>query len=70
MKKLGFIGAGNMATAMMSGVIRSGIFSADEIIMSDISAARLDTLREEYGVATTISIPEITPASCNSLPVL
>lgn len=53
MKKLGFIGAGNMATAMMSGVIRSGIFSADEIIMSDISAAKLDTLREEYGVSIT-----------------
>lgn len=53
MKKIGFIGAGNMATAMMSGMIRSGIFHAEEVIMSDVNEARLQTLQEEYGVCTT-----------------
>ena len=52
-KKLGFIGAGNMATAMMSGIVSGGIFGADEIIMSDVSGDRLTFIREKYGVETT-----------------
>ncbi len=51
-KKLGFIGAGNMATAMMSGIISSGIFGADQIIMSDVSGERLAYISENYGVET------------------
>ena len=52
-KKLGFIGAGNMATAMMSGIVSGEIFHADEIIMSDVSNSRLAFLSEKYGVETT-----------------
>ena len=53
MNKLGFIGAGNMATAMMSGIIRSGIFTHDEIIMSDVSEAQRRKVGEAYGVSVT-----------------
>ena len=53
MKKLGFIGAGNMATAMMSGIVSGGIFDAGEIIMSDVSQDRLGFVADKYGVATT-----------------
>ena len=59
MKKLGFIGAGNMASAMMGGVIRSGILPPEEIIMSDISQAQLDKARETCGVETTASNIEV-----------
>ncbi len=34
-KKLGFIGAGNMAKAMMGGIIKNKIISCDEIIASE-----------------------------------
>lgn len=59
MKKVGFIGAGNMATAMMGGMIRSSILSPDDIIMSDISQAQLDKVRKEYGVSITHSNVEV-----------
>lgn len=52
-KKLGFIGAGNMATAMMSGIVSGGIMSAEEIIMSDVSGERLAYISEKYRVETT-----------------
>ena len=51
--KLGFIGAGNMATAMMSGIVSGGIINANDIMMSDISEERLSFISERYGVGTT-----------------
>lgn len=36
--KLGFIGTGNMATAMMGGIIKNQIVPAEEIIGADLSA--------------------------------
>lgn len=63
MKKLGFIGAGNMATAMMGGIIRSGIMTAEDIIMSDVSQAQLDKVRETYSVSTTTDNVEVVKNS-------
>ena len=39
-KKLGFIGAGNMAEALARGLIENKIFKASELIASDVDAAR------------------------------
>lgn len=55
MKKLGFIGAGNMASAMMGGIIRSEIFTPDEIIVSDVSEITLQRVSSTYGVNITAS---------------
>ncbi|MGN0473878.1 MAG: pyrroline-5-carboxylate reductase [Acutalibacteraceae bacterium] len=55
MKKLGFIGAGNMASAMMGGIIRSEIFAPDEIIVSDVSESALQRVSSTYGVNITAS---------------
>lgn len=52
-KNLGFIGAGNMATAMMNGVVSGEIFTPGEIIMSDVSDDRLTFIAEKYGVNVT-----------------
>jgi len=40
MKKLGFIGAGNMAEALARGLIDNKVFKASELIASDVDAAR------------------------------
>jgi len=40
MKKLGFIGAGNMAEALARGLLAKKIFSAAELIASDVDQAR------------------------------
>lgn len=47
--KLGFIGTGNMASAIMSGVIKNNIFLANEIIGSDLLASGREKVKEQFG---------------------
>lgn len=57
--KIGFIGCGNMATAMMKGIITNNIISKDEIIGADLSEASLDKVQRELGIYTTIDNKEV-----------
>jgi pyrroline-5-carboxylate reductase len=50
---LGFIGAGNMAGALVKGLLHSGSVTADRIVASDVSPERLAHVRELHGVRTT-----------------
>lgn len=65
-KKLGFIGAGNMATAMMNGVTSGGIFPASDILMSDVSAERLHFISDNYAVGTTSDNTEVA-VNCGTI---
>jgi pyrroline-5-carboxylate reductase len=47
-----FIGAGNMAGALIRGLIGTGTVPADRIIAADPDRARLDALGSELGVRT------------------
>ena len=40
--KLGFIGCGNMASAMIGGIIKNQICSPKEITVHDLSAAAME----------------------------
>lgn len=40
MKKLGFIGAGNMGSAILYGILKSGLLSADDIAIADKAPAQ------------------------------
>ena len=51
--KLGFIGTGNMAGAIMGGIIKNEIFRPEEIIGADISPAGRDRVKETYGICVT-----------------
>ncbi|HCL03846.1 MAG TPA: pyrroline-5-carboxylate reductase [Lachnoclostridium phytofermentans] len=51
--KLGFIGCGNMATAMISGMINNHIVEATDIIASDASSQALKNAEEKLGILTT-----------------
>ena len=53
MKKLGFIGAGNMAGALVKGIINSGTYKASELFLSDPNKANLENLHKTYGVNIT-----------------
>ncbi len=59
MKKLGFIGSGNMASAMMGGIIRSEILSPNEIIVSDVSESALQRVNSTYRVNVTTDNIEV-----------
>lgn len=51
--KLGFIGTGNMATAMMGGIIQQGQIKAEEMIGSDVSEEGRNRIKEAYGICVT-----------------
>ena len=51
--RLGFIGTGNMAGAIMGGIIKNEIFRPEEIIGADISPAGRERVKEIYGIQVT-----------------
>ena len=57
--KLGFIGTGNMAGAIMGGIIGQGIIPASEIIGSDVFAAGREKVKEQYGIHVTADNKEV-----------
>jgi pyrroline-5-carboxylate reductase len=52
-KSIGFIGAGNMAEAMINGLVTSSLCRPDRIWASDLREARLSQLEKQYGIHTT-----------------
>lgn len=57
--KLGFIGCGNMAGAIMGGIVKNGMIPASEIIGSDLSEAGRNKVAASYGVTVTADNKEV-----------
>ena len=57
--KLGFIGTGNMATAMMGGIIENHIASPEEILGADPFAPGRERVKEKYGIRVTADNNEV-----------
>lgn len=57
--KLGFIGTGNMASAIMGGIIGNQIVSADEIIGADLYAPGRERVKEQFGIHVTSDNREV-----------
>ncbi len=51
--RIGFVGAGKMAEAMMAGLIGKNFSTPEDIMASDVSPERLADLRMRYGIRTT-----------------
>lgn len=50
MGKVGFLGAGAMAEALVAGILKAGVFLPEEIAVSDLLEARRELMREKYRV--------------------
>ncbi|MDR0198505.1 MAG: pyrroline-5-carboxylate reductase [Methanomassiliicoccaceae archaeon] len=50
-KKIGFIGAGNMAEALMKGIISTGLYNADEITASEVYEPRRKYIADSLKIA-------------------
>lgn len=48
--KIGFIGCGNMAQAMIGGIISSGLYNSEDILATDISEETILKAKEKYGI--------------------
>ncbi len=53
-KTIGFIGAGNMAETLLSGLISSNQSKPENIICSDVRQDRLEELKERYAIQTEL----------------
>lgn len=62
-KKIGFIGCGNMAEALVSGLVLSKAAKPENIVCSDISQDLLDAVQEKYKVLTTEDNNEVAKNS-------
>lgn len=51
-KTIGFIGAGNMASALIKGLVKSGSYSADQVAASDNDPDKLKVLSDQYGLTS------------------
>lgn len=60
MKTIGFIGGGNMAQALLTGILKAGLTHANHIWVSDIRLEQLDVLKDLYGIHTTADNKELT----------
>lgn len=58
-KKIGFIGSGNMGSAMIKGIISSDLIKANSIYVSDIDEEKLNEINKELGVVTTTDSKEL-----------
>jgi pyrroline-5-carboxylate reductase len=50
MSTIGFIGSGNMAEALIRGIVAAKVYAPQDVFISDIRAERLKELADKYGV--------------------
>lgn len=58
-QRIGFIGAGNMAEALIRGLVRGNHIPATQVLASAPRRDRLDELASEYGIAVTLANHEV-----------
>jgi pyrroline-5-carboxylate reductase len=59
MKKLGFVGGGNMAEALMRGLVEKRLFTPAELIASDVDAGRRRKIKRLLKIDTTADNLEV-----------
>ncbi len=61
--KIGFIGTGNMASAIITGMIKSGKYEVNDIIAFDLDTKKLNELSEKYGIKKAKNNVEVAELS-------
>ncbi|NLK23231.1 MAG: pyrroline-5-carboxylate reductase [Clostridiales bacterium] len=62
-EKIGFIGCGNMGSAMVGGLIKSGFKNAEDIIVSTHTESSLKKVKEQFNVEVTLDNKEVAKKS-------
>ncbi len=66
-RKAAFIGAGNMATAIIDGIAGKGLIKGSSIYASDPSEGKLEKLKASYGINTFTDNRELTASGADFL---
>ncbi len=53
-RRLGFLGSGNMAAALVGGLLHGNVLPSARILASDVKGERLEQLGREFGIRTTM----------------
>ena len=61
--KIGFIGCGNMGSAMIGGILKNGLASKEEIIASCKSEGTKERITKELGITVTLDSVEVAEKS-------
>jgi len=64
MDRLGIIGSGKMAEALVKGVLNAGVYKKKEITVSDIDPEKTQNIKKKYGINTTADNKDLAE-SCN-----
>ncbi len=59
MGAVGFIGAGNMAEAIIGGILKKGLYKPLEILIYDIRPERVHEISAKYGVVVSDTLPDL-----------
>lgn len=57
--KIGFIGLGNMATAMIGGILAKGMAKAEDIVGYSKTAATMDKVKSKYNITIAINNKDV-----------
>ncbi|HHY47335.1 MAG TPA: pyrroline-5-carboxylate reductase [Firmicutes bacterium] len=63
MLRVGFIGAGNLAETLISGMIASGAVGASQVLVSDVSESRRSLIKDRLGAGATEDNREVVRSS-------
>lgn len=61
--KLGFIGAGNMAGAIIRGAVENDVLASNHVVVYDVDTEKVKALQEAYGVHGVASIEALCDIS-------
>lgn len=62
-KTIGFIGSGNMANAMIGGILNANLVEKTQIICSNRTKEKLENIHTKYGVLTSLNNSEVAEKS-------
>ncbi len=62
-KKIGFIGSGNMAGAIIGGLLKSGLASREDLMAADVSEVMRKKVSDAWQIRTTADNLEVVAAS-------
>ncbi|MDX9801749.1 MAG: pyrroline-5-carboxylate reductase [Spirochaetia bacterium] len=65
-KKIGFIGSGNMASAIISGIIAAKVVAADNVYVFDIDKEKVENLKSSLKIKSAASNSELV-TTCDIL---